>query len=73
MACMLCVEYEKGKMTSRETLANIGEMIDSTDDEEKKAHLFELADKVITKDMPFDEFDEDFGPLSDLNFMPDED
>ena len=73
MACMLCVEYEKGKMTSKETLANIGEMIDSTDDEEKKANLFELADKVITKDMPFDEFDEDFGTLNELYSMPDED
>lgn len=77
MCCLLCIEYEKGKMTAKETLNNIGEMIDSTTDEEKKSHLFELADKVISKEQPFQEWDDDFqtGVLDELDFgfMPEED
>ena len=77
MCCSLCVEYEKGKMTTRELLNNIGEMADLEQDQEKQKHLFDLADKAISKEMPFQEWDSEdsIGVLGelDLPFMPDED
>ena len=75
--CVLCVEYQKGKMSTKELLSNAGEMINSESDEEKKAHLFGLVEKVISKDMPFDSWENDsvFGVLDELDydFMPPED
>lgn len=74
--CLLCVEFEKGKMTTQEVLNNIGEMIDGKSEEEQK-HLFELADRAMNKETPFKEWDEDsemgFLDELDLAFMPDED
>lgn len=57
--CIICSEWQKGKMTSQEALANIGEMLDSGQSEEEVKHLFELADKVIDKEQPFEEWDND--------------
>lgn len=77
MCCMMCVEYEKGKMTSKEALNNIGEMIGSTTNEDEIAHLFELAGKIVDKELPFEEWDDDSqtGILDELDkaFGPDED
>lgn len=76
--CIICLEYNKGKMTSQEALANIGETIDANqNDEDKVQHLFELANKIMDKEQPFEEWDDDtqtgvLGEL-DLAFMPDED
>lgn len=66
---MLCVEYNKGTMTSKEALSNIGEMIDSGKTEEEVQHLFELADRVMDKEQPFDEWDDDsqLGVLDELD------
>lgn len=55
--CIICNEWNKGSMTNQEALANIGEMIDSGTSEEEQTHLFELAGKVLTKEIPFDEWD----------------
>ena len=45
--CLMCVEYEKGKMTSREVLNAVGEMLDFSEDETEKAHLFGLVERVL--------------------------
>lgn len=75
--CQLCVEYNKGNMTTKELLNNIGELVDSEKDEDNQKHLFELADKAISKEMPFEEWDNDSqtGVLDELDraFGSDED
>jgi len=55
--CIICSDWERGKMTNQEALANIGEMLDSEDSEEKKEHLLKLADNIISKEMPFEEWE----------------
>jgi hypothetical protein len=65
------VEYEKGKLTSKEALANIGEMITSDKSEKEVEHFVDLANKILDKEFPFDEFS-DTDSLEDL-FGSDED
>ena len=78
MCCQICYEWAKGSMSNKEALANIGEMIDANqDNEEQVKHLFELAGKVLTKEIPFDEWDntDTTGILDELDkaFGPEED
>lgn len=46
--CMLCVEWEKQRITSKEAFKAIGEMITPT----TKEHLQELAERIIQKEVP---------------------
>lgn len=75
--CVICLEWDKGSMNSQEALANIGEMIDSNKDEEAVKHLFELAGKIVDKELPFVEWDtlDSTGILDELDqaFGQDED
>jgi hypothetical protein len=67
--CLLCVEWNKGSMTAQETLKALGEMVEFETDEEKQAHLFELAEKVIDKDSPIISWEDDsiFGSMDELD------
>ena len=65
--CMLCVEWEKGKLTSKEAMQALSEMLNTEEDETKLAHLFELSDKIIDKDIPFGVNDFDLDYLEDLD------
>ena len=48
--CMICVDWEKGKMTSKEAIAAIGEIIGNAN-LEKTDHLIKLAEKIVDKDV----------------------
>ena len=52
--CMLCVEWEKQKMTGKEAFRAIGEMLIGAD-KEKTKHLMALSDKVLQKEVPMSE------------------
>lgn len=67
--CMVCVEYRKGKMTSKEALNNIGEMIQSAGSEEEVMHLWSIANDIVDKELPFENWEDSdkFGNLSDLD------
>ena len=69
MCCLVCLEWEKGSMSNKEALANIGEMIDSGKTDEEVQHLFELAGKVLTKELPFEEWESEeyTGVLGELD------
>lgn len=41
--CLICIEYEKQRLTTREALRNLGEMIDSVGPE----HAAEVVKKVL--------------------------
>lgn len=57
--CVVCFEYEKGKLTSKEAMDALVEMLESENDEDKVQHLFELANKIVDKDESFKEWDND--------------
>lgn len=45
--CLICAEYEKGKMTSAEALRALGEMIDT---EKPDYHYYEVMDKLMDEE-----------------------
>ena len=45
--CLLCLEWEKDRMTSREILNAVGEMLDFSEDDEERTHLFGLVERVL--------------------------
>lgn len=57
--CLVCVEWQAGKLTAKEAYRNIGEMVNAEDDEEKREHLFELSNRLLDAEVPFDETDKD--------------
>jgi hypothetical protein len=50
MCCIICLEWGKGKMTSREAMGAISETIGNADTEKTK-HLIELSGKIMDKDV----------------------
>lgn len=48
--CIVCIDWEKGKMNNDEALRALGEMIE-TDDASKKGHYLEVVDKILDKEM----------------------
>lgn len=54
---MLCVEWEKGKMTSKEVMRAMGEMV--AGDSTKAKHLTDLAARILDKDLPVGQSDQD--------------
>jgi len=56
-------------MTSKEALSNLGEMIKDNESEEEVRHLFELANKIVDEEIPFEEWEteERMGILEDLD------
>ena len=46
------MEWEKGKLTSKEALRNLGEIIDASELEEDRDHYWEVIEKIITKEAP---------------------
>lgn len=55
--CIICTEWEKGKLTDKEAMATVGEMIAKSDDEAQ--HYFDLANKIVDKSVPPDTIDEE--------------
>lgn len=47
--CKICIDWEKGKMTSQEAINAIGEMIGTGD--EKPQHYVDLASKIMDKEV----------------------
>jgi len=55
--CIVCVEWEKGKLTSTEALRNLGEMI--AVDSKEKEHYLKVSGKILDKEVPMDDTDEE--------------
>ena len=46
--CMVCIDYEKGKMTFKEALKALGELtVSNKDDFSKKEHFMEAAERIM--------------------------
>jgi hypothetical protein len=69
MCCIICIEFEKGKLTAKEALANLGEMISEKSTEDEVKHYFEAANKIVDKEVPFEEWQDDefTGVLDELD------
>lgn len=58
--CIICLEWEKQKITSKEAFRAIGEMMNP----KNQKHLEELSEKILTKEVPM----EDTDPVADGEF-----
>lgn len=56
--CIVCLDWEKGKLTSQEALRALGELISGAKGKEKQ-HLFEVSEKILDKEVPMGESDEE--------------
>lgn len=56
--CIVCKDWEAGKLTSQEALKNLGELIKAADKKDKK-HLFEVSEKILDKEVPLSDTDEE--------------
>ena len=57
--CMLCVEWEKQKITSKEAFGAISEMISTTKDKNQVEHLKVLSERIISAEVPETKADEE--------------
>jgi len=56
--CLICVEWQKGNLTTKEAFRNLGEQLNVANDDEdheKIEHLLELSNKIMDSDLPFQE------------------
>jgi hypothetical protein len=49
--CKICIDWEKGKMTSREALRAAGEIMYGTN-EKNAEHAAEVVEKIMAKEVP---------------------
>lgn len=53
--CIICLEWEKQKLTSKEAFKAIGEMMTP----QTQKHLEELSEKILQKEVPLTETNAD--------------
>ena len=65
---------EKEKMTAKETMSALKEMLEFETEEQVVEHLKQLADRVVSKEVPFSDWDstEDTGYLEELQEKEDD-
>ena len=56
--CIVCKDWEAGKLTSKEALRALGELIASAKPKEKE-HFFKVSEKILDKEVPVSETDEE--------------
>lgn len=54
--CIVCRDWQAGKLTSKEALGALGELINSSKKEDKE-HYFEVSEKILDKEVPVTEDD----------------
>ena len=64
MCCFLCIEWEKQKLTSEEAFRAIGEIIHTSKDQTQIDHIKELSERIISREVPVVESNEE----ADTNF-----
>lgn len=60
--CIVCKDWQSGKLTSREAMRNLGELIGmkgEADLDPKIRHYYEAVEKIIDKEVPMPENDEE--------------
>lgn len=58
--CVVCKEWQAGKLTSKEALNNLGELINAAGEEGVETmHYWEVTSKILDKEVPVGESDEE--------------
>jgi len=58
--CKVCVEWEMGKLTNKEALNILGELIgESTADSKRHKHYYGVVEKILDKEVPMADADEE--------------
>lgn len=57
--CNICSDWEKHKITTEEAMRNIGEALSCSKDKDAKQHLIDLSSRILDKDVPMTDKDED--------------
>lgn len=53
--CKICVEWELGRLSSKEAMNAIGEILMISEDEKEIDHMTSIVDKILFKEMPVSE------------------
>lgn len=56
--CIVCLEWEKGKLTAKEALNNLGELMQGAS-LAGKAHYDDVVEKILDKEVPVSHADEE--------------
>lgn len=56
--CMVCKDWEVGKLTSKEALRVLGELMIGASDKAKE-HFFKVSEKILDKEVPLSDNDEE--------------
>ena len=56
--CIICKEWESGKLTSEEALKNVGELMEGANEKESE-HYEQVVEKILDKEVPLSETDEE--------------
>lgn len=57
--CKVCVEWESGKLTNKEALSALGEMIKNAKDDKKSKHYFKVVENILDKEVPMADTNEE--------------
>lgn len=60
--CIVCKDWEAGKLSSKEALKNLGELIGmkgEADLDPKVRHYYKAAEKILDKEVPMGDSDEE--------------
>lgn len=53
--CLVCTDWEKGKMTSKEAMNALGELLRV--DDGKQAHYYSVVGRILDKEVPLKDHD----------------
>lgn len=56
--CLVCVQWQAGKLTNKEAIKNLGELI-NTDGDLGNEHFYRVIDDIMDKELPTSEPDSD--------------
>ncbi len=56
--CMICKDWELGKLTSKEALRNLGEVMREAN-KSSRAHYDDVVEKILNKEVPVGESDDE--------------
>ena len=73
--CLICVQWNAGRLTNKEALRNLGEALTaatSNDEYGNVEHLLDLSNRIIDREVPFEEIDSEVDSLWDEQTRGDE-
>ncbi len=57
--CRVCVDWQAGKLTAKEAVRALGEMIGSPSEKSERSHYWKALDEIMEKEVPTTKTDEE--------------